>query len=243
MSAINIMPPRRQSGQGMAASSLKQFLGNSYVKSANQAQNIDGFERDSSLSGNRAQVYHNKQTGKTIVSHTGTNSIQDWGTNAALAVGLGKYTKRYRHAKKIQDQAAAKYGNHTITTLGHSQSGHLGAMAGKDSHEIITFNKAANLGNIGHKVAANQHDIRTSADPVSVFSRFQKDNRTETIKSKTWNPLTEHSTEQLDALGDKYIGGRGLSANPWIAHVKAHAAKHGVSYRAAMSAAKATYKK
>ena len=39
------------------------------------------------------------------------------------------------------------------------------------------------------------------------------------------------------------VKGKGSKTSSWIEHVKAYAAKHGVSYKDAMSAAKASYKK
>ena len=54
-------------GKGLYASVLRDFLTNGYKK--NQAKSLDGYQRDDSLSGQRAQVYHNKDNNKTIVTH------------------------------------------------------------------------------------------------------------------------------------------------------------------------------
>ena len=59
---------------------------------------------------------------------------------------------------------------------------------GKNSNQIITYNKAATPKSIQSKTPKNQIDIRTSRDPVSILSKYQKhSNKTETIKSKSYN--------------------------------------------------------
>ena len=70
-------------GKGLYANVLRDFLSNGYKK--NQANSLDGYQRDDSLSGQRAQVYHNKDNNKTIVTHRGTSGFQDVLTDIKLA--------------------------------------------------------------------------------------------------------------------------------------------------------------
>lgn len=54
---------------------LKNIFTNGYAKKKNN--NVDGYELDHSLSGQRVGVYHNPETNHTIVSHKGTDSATD----------------------------------------------------------------------------------------------------------------------------------------------------------------------
>jgi hypothetical protein len=237
---------RTTKGKGISASSLKNFLSGSYAKSKDQKKNIDGYVRDNSLSGQRATVYHNPDTGHAIVTHKGTTSIQDWGTNAMSAIGMVHKTKRYAHAKKIQDEAAAKYGNQNILTTGHSLGAKLAEKVGQKSAEVITYNKPTTLENVGKRVSKKQTDIRTNTDPVSLLHGTQRrKDHIKTFDAGTYNPLAAHATDQLAKLGDQYVG-QGIKRkvpSKWIQHVKKHATKHGVSYRQALTNASATYKR
>lgn len=75
---------------------LQSLLKNSY-KGKKQAKKLDGYERDNSLSGQRVQVYHNKDTGKTVVSHRGTSGVQDMITDAKLMLAPSLYRSGARY--------------------------------------------------------------------------------------------------------------------------------------------------
>jgi hypothetical protein len=60
--------------------------------------------------------------------------------------------------------------------------------------------------------------------------------------------LTQTSSQMAAQAPDKLTqmamsGGKERKPSPWIAHVKAYAAQHGLSYKEAMSQAKSTYKR
>ena len=128
-------------GSGLYGSVLRDFLSNSYK--SNQAKTLDGYKRDESLSGRRAQVYHNPTSNQTIVAHRGTQGLQDWLTDFKLAFFPSMYMQstRYKHAKDIQNQTEAKYGKENIITTGHSLGAKLASDLGGKSKEIITYNK------------------------------------------------------------------------------------------------------
>lgn len=188
-------------GGSLSGSELNNFMENSYKKTLDD---VGDYVIDKELSGQRVKVYHNPNTGKTIVSHRGTNSIQDVGTDIAMALGYKK-GKRFTHSKNIQNQVKAKYGSDNITTLGHSLGGTLAETVGNKSgnNEVITFNKGALPGDIGKKMKKNQTDIKTTKDPVSILKKFQRGKKAVKIKSKTWNPLKEHSVSNLKYLNQE----------------------------------------
>jgi hypothetical protein len=160
------------------------------------------------------------------------------------AIGMVHKTKRYAHAKKIQDEAAAKYGNQNILTTGHSLGAKLAEKVEQKSAEVITYNKPTTLENVGKRVSKKQTDICTNTDPVSLLHGTQKrKGHIKTLDAGTWNPLEAHATDQLAKLGDQYVG-QGIkkkTPSKWIQHVKRHATKHGISYRQALTDANATY--
>ena len=166
----------------------KQFLENSY-RGKKQKKEIKGYIRDDSLSGQRAQVYHNPETKKTIVTHRGTASKKDLLVDAAVGLGAGKLTNRFQHAKKIQKQAEKKYGKQNIETSGHSLGGYLTENVTKGKR--TTVNKAVALTDRFKKIDKNQTDIRNSLDPVSAIGIFQSGGKKSSVRT-TLNPYKAH---------------------------------------------------
>lgn len=169
---------------------LKKLLEASYDKGITE---VDGFTKDKDLSTGKTKVF--TKDGKTVVAHRGTASLQDWSNNLAYAIGgnaLYKTTDRYKQAKQTQREAEKKYGRENITTIGHSQAGLQAELLGKKGSDTITYNKASRpFTNVPSK---NQTDIRTSGDLISSLNPSKK---AITIKSKTFNPLKEHSLKRL----------------------------------------------
>ena len=177
---------------------VKSFLSSSYDK---KPKGPKGYELDKSLSGRRAQVYKGKDD-HAVVVHRGTSGFQDMLTDAKFSLGMKK-SNRFKHAAKVQKQAETKYGAQNVTTMGHSLGGALAETVGKNSHKVITLNKAAGPQDVGKRIPSNQVDIRTSKDPVSVLSKEQKGGQRVTINSSTNNPLKEHKTEVLDRINTR----------------------------------------
>ena len=99
--------------------------------------------------------------------------------------------------------AEEKYGAKNISTIGHSQGGLQAELLGGNSGEIITLNKATRpFANTKQK---NEYDVRTQNDLVSALNPFEP-NYDFTIKSKSLNPIKEHSINTLSSLGDKKLG-------------------------------------
>jgi len=196
-------------GQGLYTSVLQDFLKNGY-KTRDQAKSLDGYERDDSLSGTREQVYHNPTNNKTIVTHRGTQGLQDWITDAKFLFFPKLYMQsvRYKHAKEIQDKAEAKYGKENITTIGHSLGAKLASDLGGKSKEIITYNKPIIPGEIFNQTKKNETSIRTKLDPVSILG--STNSKIKQISTKTINPITAHNLDQLSSTKNEYVGkGRG----------------------------------
>jgi len=216
----NINPQvKKLFGGALKVSEVKGFIDQSYNKKS--ADTLGDWVLDKQLSTTRAKVYHNTKTGQTTITHTGTDSLTDWGNNLVFGI-FGKkgykYTSRYKDAKKVQDAVEKKYGTKNLSTLGHSQGGLLAEMLGNNSREKITLNKATRIGS--NEKSANQFDIRTNRDVVSKLNPLQKKTERDiTIKSQSYNPLTEHSPDVLNQLDQDQIIGQGKGKkNKWDIH-------------------------
>lgn len=169
---------------------VKNLLENSYKAPQAQSREINGFFRDDSLSGQRAQVYHNPETKQTYVAHRGTAGPQDLLTDVKMVFG-NKTGERFKHGRNIQKQAEEKYGAENITTTGHSLGSAIGERVGKKSANIITLNKPVIPRDIFKKIPQNQLDIKTRNDPVSILRRFQKGRKEKVIEGPK-NPIEAH---------------------------------------------------
>lgn len=195
-------------GGKISTSDLSGLLKASYNKKIN---NVGGFVKDDKLSSKTSKVYHNKDTGQTVVAHRGTSGFTDWLNNAVYAVGGEspyKMTPRYKEASKVQKRAESKYGSDNVSTIGHSQGGLQAEMLGKKSHEIITLNKATRpFGTVSGK---NQYDISSDKDLISSFNPFHHLNKKGNeiiVPSKSSNIINEHKINILNRLEkDKMIG-------------------------------------
>jgi hypothetical protein len=211
-------------GGSLSVDNTYALLKQSYEKNPKEVVGT-GFWLNKDLSNDFVKTYINPITGQCVVVHKGTQGTIDWGNNAVYgATGIAGYkqTSRYKTAEKIQKEAEKLYGAKNVTTLGHSQAGLIAELVGKDSKEIITYNKASSPFNTGlfsgyTPTASNQVDIRASNDPVSfaeylnptswlqkpLYDKGQKIN----IKSSTNNPIEAHNLEQLLNLDkNKMIG-------------------------------------
>jgi hypothetical protein len=148
-----------------------------------------GYTLDKSLSGQRAKVFVDDETGQAYVAHRGTKGTQDYITDAKLMMGI-KDSKRLEHGKQVRKQAEAKYG--TVDSIGHSYGGFVAENSGNEHGKIITYNKASR-GDKNKNI--KQTDIRTSNDIISFLTPKHKNNIT--LKSKTSNPYKEHITDSL----------------------------------------------
>ena len=92
-------------------------------------------------SGTNAVVYQNIQNNNIIVAYEGTNSLSDWGADAANAAGIA--SSRYTAAVNLANSLMQQYQNNTITITGHSLGGGEAALVGAATGlTTITFNAA-----------------------------------------------------------------------------------------------------
>ena len=209
------MPKNKLLGCGLPASTLKQFIDLSYDSNNNQSP--AGYTIDKALSDSRVKVYKSNKNSNVIVVHRGSAALSDWIDNALYATtGNVKSSGTYKQHKKKQDAAIAKYGANNIISVGHSRGAKYAEELNKENpvKEVITYNKAAGFHDVRQKNPANQTDVKTSRDIVSLLTPLQQSsNKVITIPQKTLNPHTAHMTSALDELGDQNLGLEGGSVS------------------------------
>jgi hypothetical protein len=182
----------------MSKSDLKKFVDAGY-KNKRDAKTINGYVLDTELSTKRDKVYYDPKTNKAVHTIAGTDKLKDWSNNLLIPLGLHTQTNRYKNAEKIQKKANEKYGKDNLSLVSHSQSGNIADNLAKKKlvgNENITLNPAI-IGTHNKKLKV----VKSSGDVVSALTFTNK--KDDIIKSKTYNPLTEHSTQILEGKGRK----------------------------------------
>ena len=171
----------------------------SYQSQKDAAKSLgDRYTPDAQLSSMNTKVYLDKETNKPIILHRGTSNFKDILDDGLLAFGLGKYTSRYKNAQRVTKKVEAKYGAPAVA-VGHSLGGWL-AENSKNKGDILTYNKASGLGDIGTKKnSKRQFDVNTSGDVVSGIAHFTQNANKETLQNKNLfkNALTAHGSGNL----------------------------------------------
>lgn len=164
-----------------------------------------GLSLDDSLSNSQQKVYVDK-SGSPTVAFTGSRTAGDWLiTNPMLALGLEKYSPRFRKSAKVLEDVKKKYGKPALVT-GHSLGAAIAASVGGKSDKIVTVDRGVGIGGIGRKLRSNITDIRASNDLVSALANTQRGGRKIVLKDKgNLNFLKAHDYRLLDRLNNKMI--------------------------------------
>ena len=198
-------------GGKLSAKEFELMLKESYKK-PNERQNIGDYIIDTSLSTPENVVYYNPITKEVKNVYRGTEgTLKDWGNNALYAVGMHKYSNRYKRANDIEKKVEEKYGTDNLDVLGHSQSGAFTQELGKNAKNVVVLNPATHP--LYTPKSKNTTVVRATNDVVSGLNKLNpfnwgKKSNIE-IKSKTANPVTEHMMDVLQALPEDQILGNG----------------------------------
>ena len=183
---------------------VKDLIEASYSRTGN-AEKLGkkyGLTLDKSLSNANHKVYFDKEKNPSVIFR-GSKNENDLMTDGLLAVGLEKYSTRFRDSKNLINDVKKKYNNKPITSIGHSLGGSLAEYSGGD--KIIAVNKGVGLSGIGKEISNKQTDIRSRNDIVSVLSKTQNGGRKIILKTNNISPLAEHSHKNLDKLNNKIL--------------------------------------
>lgn len=209
-----------QKGGSISNGTLNELISSGYKSAKNKStakkeQTINGYVKDTQLSGRRSQVFHNPVTNQSIINENGTQTIQDVGTDALYSLGLLKDSKRYKHSKLVQKQVKDKYGSDdkNITYTGHSLGSVLSQDVAPKESEVYTVNKPVSLFDMNKIIKDNQTDIKVAGGPVSILRPLQKRKKAKVIKNESINPLTNHSSDNLNRVNDDVVYGNGVSTS------------------------------
>jgi hypothetical protein len=150
-----------------------------------------GYTYDPELSSMDTKVFFDAEN-QPHIAYRGTVRAETWLSN--LKIGLGGKSEIDKEAIETAKKVKAKYGK-APTTYGHSRGGRSAEIAGEATGgKSYTYNKAVVPTDIFKKVRAEQTDIRTSKDIVSLPSYFQTGGQKITIQSgANENILSAHS--------------------------------------------------
>lgn len=194
-------------GGSLEVGEVKKFVDSSYMPNKTGIKQIGNYVLDKELSTNKAKVYHDPTTNKTVVANRGTTgTVSDWANNARYLMGTYNESDRMKQAEKVQKKAIQKYGK-VDTNVGHSQGGIITRRLNEEglTNEVINLNPASK----GEKVQKNEFVIKSALDPVSIL---QKEPKKRTTKTKgTWNFIKEHSTDILNRLDPTQLIGKGFN--------------------------------
>jgi len=151
--------------------SVRDLIQSGYAGKPNEALKSAGLIIDPHLSNDNQQVYYRPADQQLFINISGTHNLSDVGTDAYLAFGNLKGTKRYKQARRVVRDAKIKYGVNYANISGHSLGGAIAQYVGAKNDKIITYNKGAT---IGQKTRHNESAYRTLLDPVSLFARSTK---------------------------------------------------------------------
>jgi hypothetical protein len=202
-------------GKGVHANDLSQIMEQGYKKKG-QMKDIGNYKLDKELSGQRAQVYYNSEKNDVLVNHRGTASAKDVLTDAMMGVGGLYYypkTKRFDHAKTVQDQARAKYKGSNMISTGHSLGSQLSKHSSKPSDEVIGYNGAYLPYNLIHdKKYKKLTNVKSQDDPVNALhylnnSKSKKQKNIVIKNDDKTSILGSHGVANLKKIDkNKYIG-------------------------------------
>ena len=188
----------------ISANEVKDLIESGYSRTgdAEKLGKKYGLTLDKSLSNANHKIFIDKERNPTVV-YRGSKNENDAMTDGLLAIGLEKYSTRFRESKDLLNDIRKKYNNKPVTSLGHSLGGSLAEYVGAD--KVVTVNKGVGISGIGKQLKANQTDIRTDSDLVSILSKTQNGGKQITIKTKEINPLKEHSHANLSKLNNRIL--------------------------------------
>lgn len=191
----------KEKGGDLPVWQFQDFIKQSYKLSK---ENVADYFLNKNISTREVQVWVDEEKKRVIIVFTGTYHTLDWLNNYELIKGKYTRTKRFKHAKKILDEALDKYKGFKFTLVSHSQSGQITHLLDSDKiFEVISYNPAFLP---FQKQNDNEYIVKTSGDPVSVA--VPKDAKNLIFNTNSINPLYNHSPDALKRLPWNQLVGR-----------------------------------
>jgi len=194
----------------MSKEDVSQFLEASYLpqREAEAKMSKMGFTYDPESSNMERKVFVDTK-GNPHISYRGSVRADDWLGNARIA--LGKKDVKMEGDLSETGDVLKKYAGKEITHYGHSRGGRTAELAGERfGGKVYTFNKATAPTDIFKKTRAEQTDIRTTHDVVSLPSIFQTGGKKITLATDKKTPIAAHAVSTLktgtETSAPKFVG-------------------------------------
>ena len=171
----------------------------------------NGYILDNDISNEKSVLYYNPDTKHAIVGFRGTNDLSDLIPDVSIALGTQKKNKDFVDSVKFYDNVKTKYDDYRITTTGHSKgASQSGNLSQERDIKATVFNLPTGLDALYNKPDPNVRHIRKKGDVLSTLTKLDKDDLEIEDTYLTYNPFTNHSTDDLitkeefqDGLGKK----------------------------------------
>ena len=163
-----------------------------------------GFRLDEDLSSHNQTVAYNPNNQRMLYSVAGTHNYDDFKTDAKLAFGNLKRSKRYKEAENTLDRAKNKYsGSKENIITGHSLGGTITSyLPYDDKVRAFTLNSGVTIGQSTRNRGGKLTNYRTKGDVVSGLSASQKNQNTLNIDVKKRGKTREE--QFLNELLDRH---------------------------------------
>ena len=218
---------------------VRDFIQWGYLKlaAAKTACTPFGFTLDTQLSVETTKVFFRDNSSvivrdtlpkRLVVVCRGSASATDWLVeDTAILFGLASNTPRIKETKRITAEAESKYGM-AADAIGHSLGGRLAELSGAHG-QIVTYNKAVSITDVGKKIDAKQTDFRTKGDAVSLMAVTQAGGRLRYVDENI-NETTATLYRDLDRTatmsGDPYAAAAAKTIKAVGSAVAAHKPAH-----------------
>ena len=156
---------------------------------------VTGFDMDRSESNSKRGVFVNNDTKEVIISHRGTDPSMaaNLTTDAAIALGVEGFTRRYKNARDRDRETILKYPDHKVSLTGHSLGANISTNSSiANNVPAHVFNAGSGLLNFSHflkpkKQKRNITHYTTVGDPLSLTAKL-KPTKQVFVAQKGMNP-------------------------------------------------------
>lgn len=156
------------------------------------ATEVNGWQKDMSLSGPDHAVFHKEGKAKIAYRGTDVKNKRDLGTDALITLGLQDKSSRMKRAVRTADTVSAKYGKENVSLTGHSLGGSQSQYVSRKRGLSATgFNAAMSpVDMFRSRTYSKFHSVSTASDPISNFTHHKvgRIGKKTTVTQTKFNP-------------------------------------------------------
>ncbi|KAJ1401002.1 hypothetical protein B484DRAFT_405859 [Ochromonadaceae sp. CCMP2298] len=102
----------------------------------------------------------NENGGAPVISFAGTRKGSDLVTDAALLLGLERFTPRFKREERFVKKVKGRFADKQLTLVGHSLGGSLASANAKHADKVVTLDKGVGLSGLFGRGGRNETSIR-----------------------------------------------------------------------------------